>query len=405
MQDPRTLRERAEALADLGRHREAEAQFRAALAGAPDDGMALSGLAYCTLRQSRPAESAELARQSLAHGYDRRAVLVLALSLSELGRPHDGLAVVDQGLQVAPDDPGLHHARAALFGKLGNWSAALGSAQHAISLDPFDADHRGMAAAALLNLGRPDEAETQLAEALRLDPENADAHRLSGQVQLRRGGGRTAVDSHREAVRLDPQDELNREALGVALKARNPLYGWLLRLQMWLGSQPTGLRWFINFVPLILLIQLRPYLDQWPARVLYGLVIVVVVLTWTLEPLMNLVLLAGRRTRGLLPQAATRSTLAFVAFVLAALGCAGLGWSTGRDAVSQTALGFAMWAAPVGLIHLARESRQRAWSIAAAAAFAFGLAAAAAGWGGSSAMPTIFMFSGVIALWTSSLTN
>ena len=45
-----------------------------------------------------------------------------------------------------------------------------------------------------------------------------------------------ALDAYREALRLDPTNEMARWGLVETLKARNPLYAWLLRSMLFLGQ-------------------------------------------------------------------------------------------------------------------------------------------------------------------------
>src|SRR4030095_8604876 len=92
----------------------------------------------------------------------------------------------------------------------------------------------------------------------------------------------------REALRLDPQLDPAREGLVRALKARNPLYGALLRYFLWMSRVPARTRWAVLVGALLI------------ARVLGPLFVLSLLFMWlpgTAEPMSNLVLRLSRYGR------------------------------------------------------------------------------------------------------------
>ncbi|CAL9566876.1 hypothetical protein SUDANB95_04712 [Actinosynnema sp. ALI-1.44] len=394
--------QRGRALLDLGRAREAEAQFRLALAADPSDPVAHTLLAQALLRQEKYSEARDASRTALAAAPEHvLAHSTLAAALAGLGEHAAALDAVRGGLALAPEVAGLHLQEACVLLAQKRNAEALAGAERARALDPDSADAAAVHAAALYESQRLDEADAAVLEALRLDPQNIDAHRVRGLLALRRGGGRSAVRAHRTAMRLDPTDAGIREGLSVALKSRNPLYGLLLRLSLWLNAQPKALRWGFLLLPFVLTRLLRPFDGQTWALVLLVLVVALVLLSWTLEPLMNLVLLCTR-DRHLLRRAARQATYGFVGLGGAAIAVAVVGTAGGPPRLLGLAFGLGLWAMAVGSAHTIGAKPRRvlvtaSWVAAAVAVFAF--AGTLAGLGGAVPAVTVLFLGGIAATW------
>lgn len=348
------------ALLDLGRAAEAETHFRRALAAEPASAELLVLLARSVNDQSRHAEAVTLAQQALSH--DPRNVvglLVLSAALAGTKSFDDALAAVRRGQQIAPDWSAWYRQEGALLLNQDRAAEAFGPLEHARRLDPEDADIVALLGAAHFQARQFPQAEQAAADALRLDPDNIEAHRLRGLLELRRGGGRAAVDAHRTALRLDPTNAYSREALSVAMKSRNPVYGLLLRWGSWIEGLPAGARWGLLLLPALLSRALRPFEDETWALVLLILVVAFVALTWALEPVMNVVLLCSSYSRNLLPPTIRRATHAFLAYATAAVAAVVTGVTTGEDMWLLLAFGLTLWAVTAGQVHLVDESRQR----------------------------------------------
>ncbi|MDF8264459.1 tetratricopeptide repeat protein [Luteipulveratus flavus] len=351
---------RGRTLLDLGRAVEAEAQLRAALATDPGNSAVLADLGRALVTQSRWDDARSVAQSALtADPHNLSALLVLSQAQRATGALHEALTTVRSALRAAPEVAALHLQEGAILLEDDRPQEALSSLERARRLAPEDPDVLVCAAAALAELNRHDEAVATVRAALSLDPENETAHAVLGQLTLRRGGGRDAVDAYRTAVRLDPVDETNREGLALALKSRNPLYGQLLRYSGWLDGLPAAARWGILLAPLFLTRLLEPFDHQTWARVVIGLVIVLVALTWTLEPLMNTVLLCGRRSRALLPRTTRLTTVAFLVFLALGVGCAVAQAVEGQGSYAFATVGCALWAFAAGSAHLVAPRRQR----------------------------------------------
>lgn len=393
---------RGQVLLDVGRAKEAEAQFRTALAAEPDDATLHTLLAMALLRQDQYDKARDASLAALAAEPEHVwAHAMLAGSLSGLELHSAALDAIRGALALAPELAELHLQQASVLSGLKRPADALASTERAGELDPESAAAATLRAALLFELNRFGEADSAVADALRLDPESADAHRIKGMLALRRGGGRSAVDAQRTSLRLDPTDPNTRQALSYALKSRNPLYGALLRFDMWLGSLPKALRVGFLFLPLLLTKVLRPFEGQAWATVLLVLVVAFVLLSWTLEPLMNCVLLLGR-DRHLLTRPARLATFAFLGFAAAAVACAVIASTTGPQQLMAVALGLALWAMVTGSAHNLDEGPRKPLTIVAGVAAGLALLAIVAtvtGAPGATVPIALVVISGFATMW------
>lgn len=404
----RTAAQRGVALLDLGRVKEAEGELRKALAAEPGDVRVLSLLGDALLRQENHDEAVATLRSALAADPEFvPAYSLLAAALAGLEQYAEALDAVRRGLALAPEFAGLHLQEAGVLMAQERYADALASIDKASALDPENSSAAALRAAALCSLRRYDEADVAVDEALRLDPENAEAHRVRGVIALRRGGGRSAVAAHRAALRLDPTDSYSRDGLSTSLKSRNPLYGALLRFSVWLESLPKWVRIAVLVAPLVLTRVLRPFDDQLWAMVLIVAVAVLALLSWTLEPLMNVVLLLGR-DRHVVNRDARRATYLFLAFLACAAACAVLSQVTGPAQLLPVAIGFGFWAMATGSGHLLEPGQRKIvgyGAVAAAVLGAMAIAAVLAAAPGATVVVAIVLLSGVAALWFTAFAN
>jgi tetratricopeptide (TPR) repeat protein len=397
-----TALQRGVALLDLGRAGEAETHLRTALAADPADPRVLALLADAVLRQQRYDEAVEISRSALTAdpGYVP-AYSVLAAALAGLEQYSDALAAVRNGLALAPEAPGLHLQQAGVLLGLDRDTDALASIDRALLLDPENAEAHAVRAAVLVRLRRFDDADAAVDDALRIDPENAEAHRVRGVIALHRGGGKRAVAAHRAALRLDPTDSYSRDGLSTALKTRNPLYGALLRFGLWLDTLPKAVRIAVLIAPFVLTRVLRPFEDQAWAMVLIIVVAALALLSWTLEPLMNCVLLLSRDRR-LLSSDAKRATYAFLLFAAAAVACVVTGQVSGPAQLTGVAFGFGLWAMVTGSAHLLDPGPRKVVAVGGVAAVVVGAMAVVAvlvAAPGATVAVAVLLIAGIAALW------
>jgi hypothetical protein len=126
---------------------------------------------------------------------------------------------------------------------------------------------------------------------------------------------------------------------------------------------------------------------------------------WTLEPLMNTVLLASPFARRLLPRGTKLATYAFLAYLLAGVACVAVGMASGQGEPLFLAFGLGLWAMSAGQTHAVRPRWRRTavalQALGAAAALAAVLLLALAGSPGLLALALVL--GGVAMLWFTSI--
>ena len=274
--------DRARVLLDQGRYDLGERELRQALVVEPDDAHAQALLALSLSHLERYHEATEAAQEAIRLAPDLAfAHHVLASVLADRQRPDEAREAVEEAIRLEPWHPGHYSLLAGVLGQQGRWDDALAAAEQGLSLDPEHLGCLNMRAMALVQRGRRDEAAATIAEALAQAPDNAFTHANEGWACLHRGDSKQALTHFREALRLDPTLDWARAGMVEALKARYPVYGLMLRYFLWMNRLDPRVRWGV-------------LLGGWfLARFLGPLIVVYwifVYLTWTADPLFNLLL-------------------------------------------------------------------------------------------------------------------
>jgi tetratricopeptide (TPR) repeat protein len=281
--------ERAQLLLRQSRAEEAERELRQALAAAPNDPAAHGLLALSLAMRARHEEATQAAAQAVRLAPDWPFPhYALAHVLQERGQLAQAERAIDEAIRLSPTRANMFATLASIRAQRQNWGGALEAAEHGLTLDPEEVDCANVRAMALVRLGRRDDAQATLDTALAHQPDNALTHANQGWALLHAGDHRAALVRFREALRLDPQLEWAREGLVKALKARNPLYGLLLRYFLWMSRLPSRTRWAILIGAVL------------AARLLGPLVLLYLLfmwLTWVAEPMSNLLLRLSRYGR------------------------------------------------------------------------------------------------------------
>jgi tetratricopeptide (TPR) repeat protein len=345
--------DRAMVLLEQRRHDLAEAELRQELAAEPDDALAHALLALCLVRSGRHAEATEEAQTAIGRAPDMPlGHHALALALAERNRLDEAAVAVEEAIRLDPEDAD-HFALLAQI-RLGQrrWSDALGAADDGLRSDPEHVASTNARAEALTMLGRRDEAGATIDTALTRDPENAVSHANMGWTLLHQGDPTRAAEHFREALRLEPQLEWARQGIVEALKARNPVYGLLLRYFLWSSRLSRQYQWllliggFLGYRFLSSTLRASPELAPWatPLQVVY---LGFVLLTWTADALFNLVLRLDRFGRMVLTREEIAQSNVVGAAVVLALGSLGAWLVTGNGRILPFALVFGALIVPI----------------------------------------------------------
>jgi tetratricopeptide (TPR) repeat protein len=351
---------RALALYDLGRLEDAEEALRAALREEPDDPLAYAILSLVLLDLERGAEALEAASKTIALAPDvPLGHVARAQALVSLGRFDEAEGSAREAIRLDPEDAdGWIMLAGAQLGRE-RWDEALSAAEKALSLEPESETARGLRAVALAMSQPGTEWQRAAAEALAVAPDRSAAHTYAGFAHLVGGSEREAAERFREALRLDPESEVAQAGLADAMKAAHPLYRPIFRFFLWQQRLSRGWRIALVIGPLLLLRTLDASAGGSPFVIaLIAVWIAFLAVTWMSVPIANLALRLSPVGRAVLPEDQRRSSMAFLAFVVAALVAVALAVAVSTGFV-LTAVTAGLLAFAVGSAHGLGRRRKR----------------------------------------------
>lgn len=288
--------QRAALLYDQSRFDLAEAELRQALAADPQNASAHSLLALCMADRQQWAFAEKAARHAAHLGPDLPfAFYALARVLSLRNRTRDAIDAIHDALRLDPADPDYHAFLGQLHLDQKQWADALAAAESGLRLDAENIACTNIRAIALVKLGRTTEAGQTIGAALARNPQDPLTHANQGWTLLEQGQPPKALEHFREALRLDPTLDWARQGIIEALKARHAIYALMLRYFLAMAKLSPATQWGIVLGGYFASRWLgsiaadHPALAPWvlPLRIAY---VLFVLLSWTAQPLFNLLL-------------------------------------------------------------------------------------------------------------------
>jgi tetratricopeptide (TPR) repeat protein len=287
---------RASLLLQQSRFDLAEAELRLALAEDPERGSLHALLSLCLAERGALDEAqAEADRGASLEPDAPYPHFVRAQVLRKRKRFEEALEAAGEAVRLDPEQPAPRALRGAVRLEQRRWTEALDEADTGLRFDPANADCANVRAIALTQLGRRAEAAATIGDALERDPQNDVTHANRGWGLLHEGEPRKAMEHFREALRLDPTNEWARAGIVEALKARNPVYGLMLRYFLWMGRLSGRAQWgiivggYLAYRALIALKERHPAATPWIMPLLVAYVLFAA-LTWIASPVFNLIL-------------------------------------------------------------------------------------------------------------------
>lgn len=121
------------------------------------------------------------------------------------------------------------------------------------------------------------------------------AHTNKGWALLHQGEPRQALEHFREALRIDPTYDYAQRGIVEAMKARNPIYRWMLAYFLWMARLSSGARWGVivgGYVGARFLQGILRTNPAWAPLIVPLIVVYLlfVLLTWFAVPFFNLML-------------------------------------------------------------------------------------------------------------------
>lgn len=330
--------ERARLLIYQSRYELATKELQKALAADPDDPVAHALMAICLAEQKKFDQAYGEARQAATIAPDMPYTqYVLAYVRFQQDFLLEAEQAVNKALQLDPWDADHFALLAQIKFQQKKWRDALEAAESGLEIEAEHLTCANLRAMALNRLGREDEAGEALEDALAQDPENAFTHANQGWTALQRGDATKALEHFRESLRLDPTNDWARSGMVEALKARYFVYRLMLKYYFFMSRLSGRAQWFVligaYFVAKIIPFLFIPYL-------------IFVFLSWTSDPLSNLLLRLNRYGRLLLSKEEITASNFVGGLILAAVVIGGIAVMTAHKTAIITAAGCAMLIIP-----------------------------------------------------------
>jgi tetratricopeptide (TPR) repeat protein len=286
--------------------------------------------ALLLFHQSRFELAEQEVRRALGeHPTNPGAHALLGMCLVHQGKYDEAQREAEEAIALAPDAAFTHNCRSLVLEHRRRFAEAEKSGREAVRLDPADPDYRARLAAtlfqqekwrecddvameglaldpehdgcnhirtmALTKLGRQRDAVASVDAVLSRDPENEMAHANKGWALLHQRKPREALEHFREALRIDPAFGYAQAGIVEALKARNPLYRWMLVYFLWMARLSDAARWGVvlgGFFGARILRSVARTNPDWAPWIMPIIIVyfVFVLLTWFAYPLFNLLL-------------------------------------------------------------------------------------------------------------------
>jgi len=224
----------------------AEKELRQALVHDPNDALTHSLLAACLVDQEKFTDATDAAGQAIHLAPDEPYSHYMMGQVMYHGNHFDeAREAANTAVELDPWDPDYFALISAIELEQHRWSAALQAAEQGLEVEPDHVRCINLRATSLMKLGRAEEAGQSLDVALQNQPDNSFSHANKGWTKLHQGKPREALVHFREALRIDPNSEFARSGIVEAMKARNPIYRWLLSWFLFLSRLSPRVQIFL----------------------------------------------------------------------------------------------------------------------------------------------------------------
>lgn len=295
--DTSLLLERAQLLLEQNRYKDAETYIRQALEQDPDNDYILSMLGRCYINSRRYDEGIEVMQQAIAIDPNNSfCFYLLGFAYYQKNIAFAAKTNLQKAIQLNPYSPEYFGLLAHVLVEEREFEEALEKANEGLTLDADNITCLNARSVALNKLKRTEDAFETMSTALAQDPDNEVTHNVVGWNLLERGQHKEAASHFMEALRINPDYGNAKVGLKEALKSRIFLYKWLLQYSFWMHNKGRSMQ---VALPIVFYILFRVLVGLSKAGgsetgltwLLIGIYLFVVVISWTIGSIANLVLL------------------------------------------------------------------------------------------------------------------
>ncbi len=352
MRNPILLR--VELLINQGRISDAETQVRSFLEDEPTDEYGRYLLAYTLYFQGKSKESEHITIQLQQDDPENPAYLAL---LAEINLKENELdAAEEKGnilLQMAPNEVQFYNLMSRIKFAQRYYDAALSYANNALGIDPENLEALNQKTLISGILGDKQSAKNTILEALEKNPDDPYTIANHANQLLKEGKVKESLDRFSQALNINPTNALARYGMQEAMKSKFWLYRLFYKYFDLMGRLTANGSWgFV--IGTYALYQGLNYLSRTNealapiATPLSYVLLAFFVLSWIINPLMNLYLMTNKYGRLLLEDDQKKmATYTGASLVIALVGF-GLYFALGGDTYLMAGIFFVGMMIPLG---------------------------------------------------------
>ncbi len=291
------MEERVEFLIAQRRYKMAYDLLKEELVSRPDEPRLLSLLATCSLYLNKKDEALDLTSELIRmepwnpyHFYLRANVF---LSKNKMQDAHQ---LLSEAIAIDPNNNVYYELEARILYHKKEFVQAERAAQMSLSLDAQNIDAVNILARIYNAQNKREESERLMSKVLDLDPENVDTHTNYGMQFLEKGQVPKAMEHFSQALRKEPNNQYAQHGMKLAMKAKFPLYRWLLQFQLFMAKQSQQTN-FIVIIGIVIITQSIGRLSEVIGGIavplgytIVALLVLFVLSSWILDSIMTFVL-------------------------------------------------------------------------------------------------------------------
>ena len=288
--------QRVELLLSQGRTKEAKEQVKNYLEQDPTSEYARYLLGYILFFEGKTKESEHILLQLQEENPENPGYLALMAEINIKEEEYEAAEEkTDMLLNMAPDEVQFHNLKSRVKFAQRYFDSALKFANSALTIDPENLEALNQKTMLSGLLGDRDSARNTILEALERNPE--DPHTIANHANqlLKEGKVKESLDRFAEALRLNPTNALARYGMQEAMKSKFWLYKLFYKYFDVMGRLTANGSWGFIIGIYVLYRIIVSFSDTYPIlKPLVYFLLVFFVLSWVINPLMNLYLMTNK---------------------------------------------------------------------------------------------------------------
>ncbi len=208
----------------------------------------------------------------------------------------EALHLMDEAIRVDSYNSVYFELKARILFMKKRYEEAEEAVLVALSIDGQNVDAANLLARIFNAQGKRAESEQLMDKVLDRDPENVESHTNYGMQYLEKGKVSKAIEHFQQALFKSPTDAYAQHGMKLAMKAKFPLYRWLLQFQLFMSKQSSQINFALIFGIIIIMRSIR-YLSDTIGGIavpigysIVGILVLLVLSSWILDSIMTFVL-------------------------------------------------------------------------------------------------------------------